>query len=850
MKFKILILILIGFFECLSKSYINIQDSLELIKIYQVLDGSNWRFNKGWDGSLPVNQWFGITVDTIKNGNDEIYFVSKINLQSNKLSGELPILNLSELEVLNLAGNKISGNIPELNLPKLRVLYLSGNQLSGTIPEFYFLNIEVIDLSGNNLSGEVKNFNFEKLKLLNLSNNNLTGEIPLIECPNLESLYLRNNNFEKGIGNIHSEQIKILDISNNKLEETITSLSYSKLQILNLSRNRLKLGNSQFNLPEVERINLSFNNISGIISDLNCPKLKSLILNNNSIMDFGLKTTINIEEINLSKNNLVELKDLSSFEKLYELNVSNNKLSFEDLESNISILNFDYSEQDTLLPVMIGRNGNSFTLRVVANGDSNLYQWEFNGEILEGETQNILTGNENGSYRCIVNNKLVEDLTLYSKIVNPKKVIYALKSDSLALVEFYNATNGDDWESSRNWLSENLILHWEGIETDTIFSDKDSFLVVSGIHLGNNNLSGSLPELNFRYLKELILYSNNLSGTIEQINLPELTDLDLSGNNFDGELPKLNTPKLKTLDMSYNSFSGEIPNYNLPELEFIDLSHNFLSGEIPNFNFPKLDQMVLSKNELTGEIPKFNFSLMTSLELNDNDLLGGFPAINSADLFSIDISNNKIVDLPDLRYLKSLDFLIVSSNKLTFEDLEKNKNISNFDYYEQDTILPVKVRYDNGNIIIKVIAGGNANKYQWQNFGNDMFGQNADSIIVPYKTGEYRCKVDNIIINDMTYYSVKVNPELISVSEKDYNEGYIEVYPNPASDYVNICFKMINDRPNLIKIVDALGQLYVFEVHFDKDLFTLDILNLSSGRYVLILEGLHSILRKELLIIR
>lgn len=843
-------IIVLSFSNCFAKSYTNPEDSLGLVKLFKVLDGENWRIKVGWDGTLPVNKWFGISVDTIRNGSDEVYYVSKISLQSNKLTGKLPDLSFSKLEVLNLAGNKISGEIPKIDLPQLKILYLSGNKFSGKVPQINSNNIEVIDLSGNDLSGEIDSLICKKLKLLNLSNNNLTGKIPLLDCPLLESLYLKNNNFQSGLSNLKCSSIKIIDISNNKLEERISEFSFQKLQLLNLSRNRLELNSAKFNLPVVEKIDLSFNNISGSVGDFNCPQLRFLNLSNNYIYSFSLVGATNIQEIDLSFNKLVELGDLSKFTKMNKLDVSYNKLTFEDLEPNVSIPVFNFSKQDTLLPVSLYRNGDKFTLEVIAKGDSNIYQWELNGEKLEGANNKTFTGSDNGNYRCVINNKLVQGLTLYSKIINPKKVIYALKSDSLSLVAFYNATNGKNWRSSQNWLSENLILYWMGVDTDTIVIEKDSFLVVSAIKLGNNNLSGNLPRLSFKYLKELILYNNNLDGIIDEIDLPELRDLDLSGNHFEGNLPELNTPKLKTLDLSYNSFSGAIPSYDLSELEFIDLSNNELTGAIPNFKFPKLDQLILSENFLSGTIPKFEFSLLTDIDLSNNELTGGFPQLNSPNLFSIDISNNKIVDLPDLRYLKSLDFLVVSSNKLTFEDLEKNKVVKYFEYDDQDTILPVRTRYVNGQVVIKVIAAGNANKYQWQNYGNDLYGQNADSIIVAYNKGEFRCKVTNSIIDDISYYSVKINPELISVNDLDYNRGYLNISPNPANKYVILNYDMKDDEPKFIKIVDEIGNIYVIEPDFKNDIINLDLSYLPSGSYNLIIEGKHSIVSNRLVVLK
>src|SRR5947208_1651892 len=59
-------------------------------------------------------------------------------------------------------------------------------------------------------------------------------------------------------------------------------------------------------------------------------------------------------------------------------------------------------------------------------------------------------------------------------------------SDSLALVDFYNSTNGANWSNHSNWLSQQPVSSWYGI---TVNSGR-----VSSINLTDNKLSGSLPS--------------------------------------------------------------------------------------------------------------------------------------------------------------------------------------------------------------------------------------------------------------------------------------------------------------------------------------------------------------------
>ncbi len=61
----------------------------------------------------------------------------------------------------------------------------------------------------------------------------------------------------------------------------------------------------------------------------------------------------------------------------------------------------------------------------------------------------------------------------------------ANKKDSLALVAFFNATGGPNWEDKSGWLTKN-VSQWKGIKLDF-------FGEVEAISLRSNGLQGSVP---------------------------------------------------------------------------------------------------------------------------------------------------------------------------------------------------------------------------------------------------------------------------------------------------------------------------------------------------------------------
>ena len=95
----------------------------------------------------------------------------------------------------------------------------------------------------------------------------------------------------------------------------------------------------------------------------------------------------------------------------------------------------------------------------------------------------------------------------------------------------------------------------------------DHLLLMSGIDLSANKLTGSIPP--------------------EIGNLDELVQLNISCNQLIGPIPetfsKLN--QIKSLDLSYNQLSGTIPR-QLTQLKFLEvfsIAYNNFSGRTPDF---------------------------------------------------------------------------------------------------------------------------------------------------------------------------------------------------------------------------------------------------------------------------
>ncbi|TGG92595.1 MAG: hypothetical protein ERJ67_05675, partial [Aphanocapsa feldmannii 277cV] len=134
----------------------------------------------------------------------------------------------------------------------------------------------------------------------------------------------------------------------------------------------------------------------------------------------------------------------------------------------------------------------------------------------------------------------------------------APKSDRDVLIEFYNATDGDNWKSRTNWKSNKPISQWYGITTDS--SGR-----VTKLDLEENQLTGSIPAAlgNLNNLEELWLHNNQLTRSIPAAlgNLNNLEKLVLSSNQLTGSIPMAlgNLNNLAGLWLDNNQLTGSIP---------------------------------------------------------------------------------------------------------------------------------------------------------------------------------------------------------------------------------------------------------------------------------------------------
>ncbi|KAF3570019.1 hypothetical protein F2Q69_00063802 [Brassica cretica] len=248
------------------------------------------------------------------------------------------------------------------------------------------------------------------------------------------------------------------------------------------------------------------------------------------------------------------------------------------------------------------------------------------------------------------------------------------------------------------------------------------------LNLGNNNLTGRLPDIfdktgslatldvsynqitgklprsltNFTYLEYLNVEGNKISDTFPfwLMDLANLKVMVLRSNMFHGPIYSPQHPlsflQLQIVDISRNKFTGRLPHdyfvnwsttlISTPQEETDPF---YMGGRIRDDYYPsmylrnkginmELEKILLtytaidfSENKLGGQIPE-SLGLLKSLivlDLSSNDFSGHIPSswANLTSLESLDLSRNQLSGkIPqELATLSFLEYINVSHNKLT-----------------------------------------------------------------------------------------------------------------------------------------------------------------------------------------
>ena len=650
-------------------------DRKALEVFYEATNGLEWIDSSNWLSDKPLSEWHGVYTHSRTGRVTTLYLASNglsgslpkelgelaalefIHLGSNQLTGAIPkeIGNLSLITELQLYLNKLSGSIPtEISgLPLLKVLDLSHNELSGTIPgELLQLeNLESLQINYNNLSGNIppEIGNVTRLRRLALGSNQLSGSLPsaLGSLKELRNLQLFLNEFDGGIppelGNL--SKLNWLDLVDSGVTGVIPdSLINLKLDYFGWA------GNPGLCIPGTQPFYEWTSSIGNHVSGDTCSGEDQRVLealyastagvswsNSEGWLEGTIDSWYGVETnerghvigIDLANNGLVgELRgNLGDLRFLTVLRLDNNpgltgRIPYT-LERLKTLVEFSYRSTSLCIP----QEG---SIRTWLNG---------------------LDSHQGTGIECEPN------------------------ADRDVLDSIFTSMGGDSWFQSKNWLSNEPLRSWYGVETDVQGR-------VTSLDLTHNNLAGKLsPELvGLESLQVLKATGNSLSdGPLppELGGLKHLRVLELSGIEVSGSIPTEygNLESLQEFHLSENKISGAIPAslWGLSNLRHLNFASNNLSGAIPDgiSQLNNLTEIHLEDNAITGPVPRQLFSMpsLRLIDLSGNQLSGSLPSefSDQTELAYLNLSRNQLSgDVPkQFGELQSLRELYLANNRLT-----------------------------------------------------------------------------------------------------------------------------------------------------------------------------------------
>ncbi len=408
------------------------EDEFQALKaLYNATGGDNWTNRTGWENinttatkNDVTTAWVGINI--INDGHiEKIYFyennlsgqlpaeignlvwLKDLDIEKNNLTGTLPgeFGNLTNLVGITLNSNNISGPLPAsmINLINLKYLYLSSNPLNCNFPNEIIVkwpNIEILDLKRTGLMGSLNlDFNqIPKLDMFSISENQLSGEIPasISKLKSLSTLSGAYNLFSGNLPTLDScQSIQSIDLGQNNFSGTIPQ--------------------SWENLTSIKSIELQKNNLTGVIPDgIFKPGLNTLLVDRNYFTFEGIEPVITKLKNLTSKSYWTDkfftlTQNTFSVNKEDAISLNATSLSVYNLGGNNNRYKWFRNEEEVY-------SGNSPIYQVTSadNADAGIYRFEVTNTVVTG----IILKSENITITIAGANEAPTDILLSANNVN------------------------------------------------------------------------------------------------------------------------------------------------------------------------------------------------------------------------------------------------------------------------------------------------------------------------------------------------------------------------------------------------------------------------------------------------
>jgi Leucine-rich repeat (LRR) protein len=678
-------------------------------------------------------------------------------------------------------------NIPDPNFEQALIdLNIDSDEtVNGFMVQSDALGVIDLDVSGQNISDLTGIEFFTDLETLSAFNNNLSS-IDLSQNINLDTALLALNNLTS------------IDFSNN---------------------------------PDLISISLNDNNLSSI--DLsNNTALLQVFVNNNNLSSIDVSMLSNLENLGVSSNNLTSL-DISqnpnvftlfcNDNQLQSLNVQNgNNTNFDNLETqnnsdleciNVDDVSFANTNWLNATPafnfdpqMFFSVDCSNFILIPDANFEQVL--------IDEGvDTDGIINGQINGNDPVGVTN-----LNVSSKNITDLTGIEFF-TDLESFTANSNAISGVD-------LSQNTALTFVDLNFNNLSSiDVSNNLNLTGLTLASNQI-GTIDVSSNLSLSTLFVNDNQLSN-IDVTMLSNLDAIDVSDNNLTS-LDLSQNPLIQLVRCSNNDLiSLNLQNGGNTNIQ--DLNFNATGND--NLTCIQVDDVAYSSNNWFNIDPQSFFGLDCAPDNDDCSFAQPIPLGQEFSATSFSATSSGIspgcqgtgIVIIDVWF----EFVAPASGDITIS---------------LETLLPVTVKaalYENCSVqnllgcgvdglqVDNLIPGATYYIQAWlESTSSGLLPQNNSS-----EVGDFVIKVeDTTTMSGLSF---------------EYRLPSVEIYPNPASHRV-----YLKSDQNIIgyQIFDINGKEVMVEDQLSTMEKSIDVNELSSGIYLLKVNGLQSSSTQKLII--
>ena len=302
-----------------------------------------------------------------------------------------------------------------------------------------------------------------------------------------------------------------------------------------------------------------------------------------------------------------------------------------------------------------------------------------------------------------------------------------------ALIAFYKATGGDNWNNNTNWCSDKPISEWYGVVTrlndglvqslnlennnltGKVTSELDNLNKLSGLYFSDNHLTeihsrnpnievivcernniSKLDVSSHSKLSYLSCYSNHIEELFIN-NCPDLEDLSCHNNQI-SQLDVTKNVKLKILWCDENQIST-LDVSNCPDLESLLCDNNQISQLDVTAN-TKLVNLGCSRNQI-NTLNVNNCLELMGLECSENQI-SQLDISKNTKLKSLWCYKNQITTL-DVTNCPDLEQLLCEDNKISVIDVTNNRNLIVF-RVDNNSLTNIDV---TNNINLTVLSSSN-----------------------------------------------------------------------------------------------------------------------------------------------